>query len=139
MDFTREERVQIFQDSNKFSAEYAHHAVTFAFYLNGAAATALFATGKTEFYPAAIFMGIGAALAVLCIGVSYVYILKLGDSWRADLVEKDGVIGFYSQAWGSDTFIPLRKVGRGRFVPAVLWGASVLCFFIGMGIAGWRI
>lgn len=48
MDFTPSEKFQIFQDTNKYAAEYARYAISFAFYLNGAAATAIFAAGKTE-------------------------------------------------------------------------------------------
>ena len=70
-DANEEQNFQIFQDSNKIAAEYARHAIAFAFYLNGAAATAILAAGKTEFYGAALWMGLGAAFAVLCIGLSY--------------------------------------------------------------------
>ena len=133
---TEGQKFQIFQDSNKFSAEYARHAISYAFYLNGAAATAILAAGKTEFYPAAIILGVGAAIAVLCIGVSYVYILLIGETWRQTGTEKNGVVGVYFPIWNSDIFIPLRTVWKLRFIPVALWIISVV-FFIKGAVVAW--
>lgn len=134
---TEGQRFQILTESTKAIVEHGHHAISFSFWLNGAAATALFATGKTEFYTAAVLMGTGAAVAVICMGLMYKYLLLLQDSWREDLIEKDGVIGFYSVSWGIKTFVPLQKAMKKRFIPAVVWIISILLFGAGM-YAAWK-
>ena len=136
MDFTPSEKFLIFQDTNKYAAEYARYAISFAFYLNGAAATAIFAAGKTEFYPAATFLGLGAALAVICIGVAYVYTILAAETWRKDKTEKDGVTGFYFAIGGLDVFLSKRKIGSLYIVTIVLWIVSIMFFFKGI-IAAW--
>lgn len=132
---TEQQSFEIFQDSNKMATEYAQNATTFAFYLNGAAATAILAAGKTEFYPAALWMGLGAACAVSCIGVSYVYMLILAETWRQNETEKNGVKGFFYQFWNSDIFISTRTTEKMRFLPAGLWGFSMIFFCIWIGVA----
>lgn len=132
---TEEQRFQILAESTKAVVEHGHHAISFSFWLNGAAATALFATGKTEFYLAAAIMGAGAAIAVICMGLSYKYLLLLQDSWREDLTEENGVVGFYSVSWGTNTFVPLQKAMKKRRIPAAVWVVSVSLFFVGIGIA----
>ena len=132
---TEEQRFQILAESTKAVVEHGHHAISFSFWLNGAAATALFATGKTEFYWAAICMAIGAALAVICMGFTYKYLLLLEDSWRNGLSEENGIIGFYEQSWGTGSFIPLQKAVKYRYVLARIWWASIFFFFIGVAAA----
>ena len=129
---TEEQRFQILAESTKAVVEHGHHAISFSFWLNGAAATALFATGKTEFYLAAALMGCGAAAAVICMGLAYKYLLLLEDSWRDDLTEENGVVGFYSISWGTNTFVPLKKAMKKRFIPAGVWVLSILFFVAGI-------
>lgn len=133
---TEEQNFKVFQDTNNLAAEFAHHAINFAFYLNGAAATAILAAGKTEFYPAALWMGSGAACAVACMGLAYLYMLVLGETWRQKETEKDGVKGFYYPVWNSNVFLSTRATEKLRLVPIGLWLLSMVLFFIGVGFAG---
>lgn len=129
---TEEQRFQILAESTKAVVEHGHHAISFSFWMNGAAATALFATGKTEFYWAAVLMGFGAAAAVFCMGMAYKYLLLLEDSWREEMTEENGVIGFYSRAWGTSKFVPLEKALKGRRLPAAVWILSIVFFISGI-------
>ena len=129
---TEEQNFRIFQDSNKIASEYARHAISFAFYLNGAAATAILATGKTDFYGAAIWMGFGAVCAVLCIGISYFYMLIVADTWRQEETERNGVKGFNYQIWNSLVFISTKNTEKLRYVPIVFWVLSIIFFIFGL-------
>lgn len=83
-DLQKKHRQVMFKESNAATITYSEKAVLYAFYLNGAASTALLARADASFYPAAASFGWGAFWAVVCIGLSYVYQLLITQTWSGE-------------------------------------------------------
>lgn len=116
---------EIYKDSNKAAMDYAKDAIRFAFFLNGAAATALFAKVQVVFvFPAALF-AIGAALAVFCMGFSYIVQLALAETWRQGGPRYSFHIG------PKEIFLTRSTMETGRLVAIVFWLSSMILFFCG--------
>lgn len=125
---------EIYRDSNKMAMEYAKNAIQFAFFLNGAAATALFSKTNNLFVaPAAIFAW-GAAFAVFCMGFSYLVQLALAETWK-----QEGPL--YDFHIGPKTIqLTIRKIETGRAIAILFWIISMVNFgrgaYAATGIAG---
>lgn len=65
-------QIQIAIDANKATVGYSKLAIEGAFLLNGAGAVALLTTREYFLYEAAMFLAIGACLAVCCACASYI-------------------------------------------------------------------
>ena len=132
---TSEQSFQIFQDSNKVASEYARHAISFSFYLNGAAATAILASGKTDFYSTAISLGFGAAFAVISMGLSYIYEMLVANTWKEEEIERNNIKGFYHFVICKNIFISNKLFEILRLIPILFWLFSVISFFTGLFLA----
>ena len=115
----------MFRESNKMAVEYAKGAIQFAFLLNGAAATALFAKTQVAFVAPAATFAFGAVAAVLCMGASYVVQLLMLETWR-----HPGPL--YPFEIGAKTYkITLGQMEICRLVAISFWVISIIFFFAG--------
>ena len=115
---------EMYKESNSSAIQYAKNAIQFSFLLNGAAATALFAkTGTVFILPACIFAS-GAALATVCMGVTYLVQMLISETWR----QEGEYIHF--PFFGKIRSIPRMRVEWYRMVAIVLWITSMACFFV---------
>lgn len=123
------DRDQMFRDSSKGAMNYAKNAIQFAFLLNGAAATALFAKAGKEYVLSAAFLALGALAAVLCMGLSYGVQILLADTWRQETSPYD----FYIFGkWRKFTFEQIERV---RSIAILVWCISIALSFIGLMMA----
>ncbi len=123
------DRDQMFRDSSKGAMNYAKNAIQFAFLLNGAAATALFAKAGKEYVLSAAFLALGALAAVLCMGLSYGVQILLADTWRQETSPYD----FYIFGkWRKFTFEQIERV---RSIAIIVWCISIALSFIGLMMA----
>jgi len=123
------DRDQMFRDSSKGAMNYAKNAIQFAFLLNGAAATALFAKAGKEYVLSAAFLALGALAAVLCMGLSYGVQILLADTWRQETSPYD----FYIFGkWRKFTFEQIERV---RSIAIIVWCISITLSFIGLMMA----
>lgn len=72
----------IFRQINEGAMKIAYQTLNALFLLNGAAATALLATGHPRVKAAAIILALGAFTAIVAHGFTYFSTLAVGDSWR---------------------------------------------------------
>ena len=122
-------RDEMFRDSNKGAMDYAKNAIQFAFLLNGAAATALFAKAGKEYVFSAAVLAIGALLAVLCMGLTYGIQMLLAETWR----QENSPYSFYILGkWRKITFEQIEAL---RGVAISVWILSIALSFIGLIIA----
>ena len=123
------DRDQMFRDSSKGAMNYAKNAIKFAFLLNGAADTALFAKAGKEYVLSAAFLALGALAAVLCMGLSYGVQILLADTWRQETSPYD----FYIFGkWRKFTFEQIERV---RSIAIIVWCISITLSFIGLMMA----
>lgn len=118
-------RIDIYKDNNVHAMKTAQFALNAAFLLNGAASTTLFA--KAMMCPA-ILCGLGAVSSVISMGLSYITILLLGETWRPD------------SKWGNKYKIFKWELDKSncevmRFICLFLWVVSILLFLIGSTLA----
>ena len=118
-------RIDIYKDNNVHAMKTAQFALNAAFLLNGAASTTLFA--KAMMCPA-ILCGLGAVSSVVSIGLSYITILLLGETWRPD---SKGGNKYKFFKWELDK----SNCEVMRFICLLLWVISILLFLIGATLA----
>lgn len=116
------ENHEIYKDSNKMAMEYAKDAIRFAFFLNGAAATALFAKANNLFVAPAATFAWGAAFAVFCMGFSYLMQLALAETWQQEGPLYDFYIG------PKIIQLTIHKIETGRAIAILLWIISMVNF-----------
>lgn len=118
-----------FLQTNGASIEYSVKTLQFLFLINGAAATALLATGNVVFYTSAIWLAIGAMLAVLTFGVSYLYSLLISVTWsQEENKNKKYEVYFLFKK----RFLTLEQIENLRLVPIIFTLFSIVCFFRGI-------
>ena len=105
--------------------EYSKNAIQFAFLLNGAAATALLSKSDNAYLCAAIYLAMGAGLAVLCMGTTYVTQILLCETW---IQEKEPYNIFFLGKWRKFTYANIELT---RMVAIALWILSMAMFFVG--------
>ncbi len=118
-------RIDIYKDNNVHAMKTAQFALNAAFLLNGAASTTLFA--KAMMCPA-ILCGLGAVPSVVSMGLSYITILLLGETWRPD---SKGGNKYKFFKWELDK----SNCEVMRFICLLLWVISILLFLIGATLA----
>ena len=122
-------RDEMYRESNKGAMDYAKNAIQFAFLLNGAAATALFAKAGKEYVFSASVLAIGALLAVICMGFTYGIQMLLAETWR----QENSPYSFYILGkWRKITFEQIEAL---RGVAISVWILSIALSFIGLIIA----
>lgn len=122
-------RDEMYRESNKGAMDYAKNAIQFAFLLNGAAATALFAKAGKEYVFSAAVLAIGALLAVLCMGLTYGIQMLLAETWR----QENSPYSFYILGkWRKITFEQIEAL---RGVAISVWILSIALSFIGLIMA----
>lgn len=122
-------RDEMYRDTNKGAMDYAKNAIQFAFLLNGAAATALFAKAGKEYVFSAAFLALGALAAVFCMGLSYVVQMLLAETWR----QETSPYNFYIFGkWRRFTFEQIESV---RSIAIVVWCVSIVLSFVGLMMA----
>lgn len=119
-------RDEVYRDSNFAAIEYAKNAIQFAFLLNGAAATALFAKAGKDFVFSASLLAIGAALATVCMGVSYIVQLLVAETWRQ---ESNGINFIAAGKWRNISIFAVEWI---RVVALLFWVSSMVFFFCGI-------
>lgn len=122
-----------FFQTNKATIEYSVRTISSLFLLNGAAATALFASKIPDFYPSAIILGLGAFCAVTAFGASYLYNMLLSDTWRPDnedFTEDEKV--FKLDFIGSNKKVSYRDIQKYRLIPIAIVLCSMILFLVGM-------
>ena len=107
-------RIDVYKDNNVHAMKTAQFALNAAFLLNGAASTTLFA--KAMIWP------------VVSMGLSYVTILLLGETWRP------------GSEWGTKyKFFKFEldksKCENMRFICLFLWMMSIVFFIFGATLA----
>lgn len=122
-------RDEMYRESNKGAMDYAKNAIQFAFLLNGAAATALFAKAGKEYVFSAAVLAIGALLAVLCMGLTYGIQMLLAETWR----QENSPYSFY--IWGKWRKITFEQIEALRGVAISVWILSIALSFIGLIMA----
>jgi hypothetical protein len=98
--------------------------------LNGAAATALLATGIEKFYQVALFFAVGAAVAIVAAFFAYLYTLLLVQTW---IYPPQTNIPFL--LWK----ISARQIALIRIIPIAVGAASLFLFVkvvVGVAYAG---
>lgn len=118
-------RIDVYKDNNVHAMKTAQFALNAAFLLNGAASTTLFA--KAMMCPA-ILCGLGAVSSVVSMGLSYITILLLGETWRPD---SKGGNKYKFFKWELDK----SNCEVMRFICLLLWVISILLFLIGATLA----
>lgn len=118
-------RIDVYKDNNVHTMKTAQFALNAAFLLNGAASTTLFA--KAMMCPA-ILCGLGAVSSVVSMGLSYITILLLGETWRPD---SKGGNKYKFFKWELDK----SNCEVMRFICLLLWVISILLFLIGATLA----
>lgn len=122
-------RGEMYKESNSAALQYARNAIQFAFFLNGAAATALFAKSGTSFISSACIFAVGAAFATICMGGSYLVQMLICETWRQP-GEKISYI-----FCGKLRQISHIGIEWFRIIVILLWVISMVCFFIATFIA----
>lgn len=120
-------RLEMAKQSNEAAIKYSEKAVLYLFYLNGGAATALFARAEESFYPAAVSFAWGAFLAVMCIGISYLYQMIITASWYASPRSKSFQISPVAQFK-----ISFKTIEIIRLFPISCWICSAIFFVFGI-------
>ncbi len=113
---------RLYEQSNQAAIDYAKNAIQFAFLLNGAAATTMFAQITKGFETAAITFTVGAIFAVFTMAFSYVLQSFLSETWRQDC---DPIIYMGLN-------ISLKSLEILRFCIGGLWLVSMMCTIIGI-------
>lgn len=120
------DNAEVYRDSNKATIDYAKNAIQFVFLLNVAAATALFAKSGTEFIVAAILFALGAGMATICMGATYITQFLITETWR----QGDPV---RLELFGTVREYPLVRIEAIRTFTMILWVAAMLLFACGIG------
>ncbi len=118
-------RIDVYKDNNVHAMKTAQFALNAAFLLNGAASTTLFA--KAMIWPA-VLCGLGAVSSVVSMGLSYVTILLLGETWRPGS-ERGTKYKFFKFE------LDKSKCESMRFICLFLWMISILLFISGATLA----
>lgn len=119
------DRRELYKDANKMAMDYGKSSIQFAFYLNGAAATALFAKSQAIFVYPAVFFACGAALAILCMGFSYLVQLALAETWKEEGPQ-------YALSLGLKTvWLTMANIETGRLISILLWVGAMVLFGVG--------
>lgn len=121
-------RLEMAKESNNAAICYSEKSVLYMFYLNGGAATALFARAEQIFYPAATWFAIGAFLSVICMGLSYTYQMFITSSWYANPHDEKFIINSPIKQFLL-SFTMLEKL---RLVPILFWILAAACFVMGL-------
>lgn len=124
-------RRDMHHQANQAAIDFSKMLFNGAFFLNGAAATALLASKNTAFYCAAISFALGAFAALLGIGSCYLYVLLLGKTWEySPTVFTEKSIPLY--ALGKERLLSRKDIEDLRLVPAAFFIVSALLFCIGI-------
>lgn len=120
------DRDKLYRDSNKAAMEYAKNAIQFIFLLNGASATALFSkTDRVFIFPASLF-ALGAFLAVLCVGLTYIVQMFICETWRQDVEPyKMFILGKWRD-------VSIAQIEWSRTIAIALWLMSAVLFIVGL-------
>jgi hypothetical protein len=124
-------RKEMFKQANQAAIEFSKTMLYSSFLLNGAAATALLASRTSAFYCSAVLFGFGSLSAIIGLGVSYLYILLLGETWRqrtSSYEAKEIKIYFLNKAW----LMSCKDIEFLRLVPISCAAASVFLFIVAM-------
>lgn len=127
-----EHRREMFRQTNQAAVDFSLKSLQGLFLLNGAAATALLANGKSALVSSALWFAVGAALAVAALGLSYLYTLLLAESWRTPLPSSSDE-EYLPVEWPHKVqYISLRQLGRWRCCPIGVFILSLIFFCIGV-------
>jgi hypothetical protein len=124
-------RQEMFKQTNQAAIDFSKMTLTTSFLLNGVAATALLASKEPTFYAPAILLGFGALSAIVGMGVSYLYILLLGETWRkktSSFHAKEIEISVV----GKVKLISCNDIETLRIVPVIFAVYSISLFFASM-------
>ena len=72
-------KLSILKQNNQATLDYGLKALQALFLLNGAAATAILASGETVLYHTVLCFGLGALVAIVALGLSYVINLLITE------------------------------------------------------------
>lgn len=122
-------RDELYRDTNNMVMQYAKHAIQFAFLLDGAAATALFAKAGDAYTTAASIFAFGAWFAVVSMGASYVAQLLIAETWRQD---PDNMQIYF---WGKWRHCTQAHAERARYAACGFWIAAIVLAFVGVWVA----
>lgn len=115
---------EMYKESNTAAIQFAKSSIQYSFFLNGAAATALFAkTGSNFIAPACVFAG-GAALATVSMAIAYIVQIVLCETWVKDGPYYDFVV--WDKAWK----ISRTGIEKWRTSAMILWFFSILLFIV---------
>lgn len=125
----KKHRQEIMKQSNAAAITYSDKAVLYAFYLNGGAATALFARADSAFFAAAALFAWGAFWAVICMGLTYFVQSLITASWDGDKPSEKIRISFII-----NFTIPYWVVEKFRLLAILPWGYSMYMFYCGISL-----
>lgn len=113
-------RAEMFKENIKQAMKTALFSLNAAFLLNGTGATAMFT--KSMNIPA-IFCTLGAIIAVICMGVSYLVLLAIADSWRPF---------FFKKVQYHFLFFNINKYNYDKYIYLCLYGwfTSIFIFIV---------
>ena len=112
-------RAEMFKENIKQAMKTALFSLNAAFLLNGTGATAMFA--KSMNIPA-ILCTFGSIVAVFCMGISYLVLLAIADSWRPL---------FFKKVQYRFLLFNINKYNYNKYIRRWLYGWFVsICFFI---------
>ncbi|MDR1946423.1 MAG: hypothetical protein LBQ51_04570 [Desulfovibrio sp.] len=126
-------RMECFRQTNQAGIDVSLKTLWGLLLLNGLAASAILTNAANVFYAFAPIFAWGAIAAVFSLGISYVYILLLGETWRSLYPPNDmeeNCCTFVFIFWRIS--LTYKRIEQLRIVPVLFAVCSLVLFIVGV-------